>query len=500
MFFTGLSELAEQWATPTFSHGPVVLAVSVWLFGRALRDDAAAHRDPPFRTSRLGVALVAGGLVGGLAGRLVGIGDVAAYGLLLWAVGAILVVFGRERTALLWVPLSLLALALPLPEFLYWKLTTVLQDLSSQVAVEMVRSLGLPVYRYGNVIDLGPYQLEVAEACAGLEYLLPTVVFAVLFATLANIRFWQRVQLVALAAPLVIFLNALRVTVIALLVDRYGPGMVEGGIHAMQGWVMLLASLAILGTLPFLMRAAGPSRGSTTPVYALDLSGLGDVFTAQPAARTMPRLIGLAGGSLVALSLMLPMPPARVEAPPRASFATFPVALGSWDVQPRTLDRWTIDTLAADDYLDAALFPASGGVPVHLFAAYYADQNAGTGIHSPKACLPASGWEIFEIGETGLDLRDLGYGRFSANRAIIARGTERQLVYYWYEQRGRRIPNEFGMKISSIADGVTRGRRDGAIVRFATPIMPDGGTEAAERRLDDAMRAALVQMPQFVPF
>ena len=91
------------------------------------------------------------------------------------------------------------------------------------------------------------------------------------------------------------------------------------------------------------------------------------------------------------------------------------------------------------------------------------------------------------------------YGRFFVNRAVIQKGTSRQLVYYWFEQRGKRMTNDYLAKASVVWDSLTRGRSDGALVRFVTPLAP-GETEAgAEARLQGFMRLALQRLPRFVP-
>mgnify|MGYP001765348946 CR=1 FL=1 len=92
-----------------------------------------------------------------------------------------------------------------------------------------------------------------------------------------------------------------------------------------------------------------------------------------------------------------------------------------------------------------------------------------------------------------------GYGMFNANRAIIQKGLSRQLVYYWFEGRGRRETNDFRAKLSVLYDSLTKGRTDGALVRYVTPIRP-GETEAdAEARLLTFMAESLKPLPDYVP-
>jgi EpsI family protein len=91
------------------------------------------------------------------------------------------------------------------------------------------------------------------------------------------------------------------------------------------------------------------------------------------------------------------------------------------------------------------------------------------------------------------------YGRFEVNRAVISMGLSKQIVYYWFEQRGQRMTSDYRAKASVVWDSLTRGRTDGALVRFVTAIAP-GETEAeAEARMQRFMREVLPALPRFVP-
>ena len=97
-------------------------------------------------------------------------------------------------------------------------------------------------------------------------------------------------------------------------------------------------------------------------------------------------------------------------------------------------------------------------------------------------------------GEDGLPVE------IPVNRAIIQRGLERQLVYYWFEQRGRRLTSDYAAKATTILDGVTRGRTDGALVRLITPIGTGQGAEAAaDARLQAFLDETTDVLPRFVP-
>ena len=106
---------------------------------------------------------------------------------------------------------------------------------------------------------------------------------------------------------------------------------------------------------------------------------------------------------------------------------------------------------------------------------------------------------MFSLARHPVDMSATPYGAFRVNRAVIERGLDRQIVYYWFEQRGRRMTSDYLAKLTVVQDGLTRGRTDGALVRFVTPVT-SGETEAdADARLQRLMAAALSRLPAFVP-
>jgi EpsI family protein len=114
-------------------------------------------------------------------------------------------------------------------------------------------------------------------------------------------------------------------------------------------------------------------------------------------------------------------------------------------------------------------------------------------------CLPAGGWEIFSLEKYDVSMPGTVYETFPVNRAIIEKGTERQLVYYWFEQRGARVTNDFTAKLRVLRDGLTRGRTDGALVRFITQIDRNEPIEAADARLKGLMADVLQELPRYIP-
>jgi len=177
--------------------------------------------------------------------------------------------------------------------------------------------------------------------------------------------------------------------------------------------------------------------------------------------------------------------------PERDTFVLFPRSVGDWNSFTVPLEPDVARVLGATDHINAIYsLPGDSDNYVNFFAAYYDKQTEGSGIHSPEVCLPVGGWEVYSIDPTPVSFPDTVYGDFELNRAIIEKGLTRQLVYYWFEQRGARMTNDYLAKIDVVYDSLTIGRTDGAMVRFVTPIRPSE-TEADA----DARMQALFKVP-----
>lgn len=498
VFWIGFESLGRAWITPEYSHGPLIPLISLYLFLRELRHDPVDLSAPRNRWPGVGVIIF--GLALAILGNMVRIPDIVTYAFIIWVGGIVLTVFGWDKGKRHQLPVLHLIFMLPLPNFIYLKLTILLQGISSELGVWVIQMVGIPVFLDGNIIDLGVYKLQVAEACSGLRYLFPILSFSYLFAILYRGPFWHKVVMFLMAAPLTVLMNSFRIGMIGVLVNSYGIEQAEGFLHFFEGWVIFGACIGILFLTAVALQRLTPNPLPLSEAIDLDFSGFGAIMTRiieiRPArAMTIAALITLA----VSAAFVLIRP---AEKPPiaRENFALFPRTLGIWRGTQNRLDANIERVLGADDYINATYTTAGqGAVPVSLFSAFYHKQTEGSGIHSPEVCLPVGGWEIFSFDTHEVDFPKTVYGRFPLNRAVIQKGLNKQLVYYWFEQRGRRMTNDFSAKMSVLYDGFTIGRSDGAIVRFTTPILPNEPEAAAEARIEALMAEVLPRLPRFIP-
>jgi exosortase D (VPLPA-CTERM-specific) len=269
MFRGTFSYLAQQWQREEYSHGwmiPLLAAFLVWQRRREIESVA-------FTGSWSGVALVLAGMALYFIGALASITTIDAYALVIVIIGAALAWLGWRAFALVRVPLLLLFLMNPIPNFFYANLSSTLQLWSSRIGVGVIRLFGISVFLEGNVIDLGNYQLQVAEACSGLRYLFPLMTLGVIIGYLFRGQMWMRWLIVLSAAPITVLMNSFRIGVIGVLVDLYGTAQAEGFLHLFEGWVVFMLCFLLLLLECWILARLGGMRAGLRELFALEFPG-----------------------------------------------------------------------------------------------------------------------------------------------------------------------------------------------------------------------------------
>ena len=497
-FADGLDALRLAWALPEYSHGPLIPVLSGLLFLRQLKEFPVDTG--PKRHRWVGVLVILAAVFMGALGRLANIDDIVAYATILWTGGILLVSFGWATGKHFWPPVVHLVYMLPLPGVLYYKLSAWLQLISSELGVWFLKLASVPVFLEGNIIDLGVLQLHVAEARSGLRYLFPILSFSYIFAVLYKGPMWHKAVLLISAAPITVFMNSVRIAVAGIIAQRYGVEWLDGFTHFFEGWVIFIACILILFLLARIMLFFQPVKMGLAEALDLEIDGLG-----TQAARL--RYVQASGAMIFCAVLMAgvaagwqSVPERGQESIARSSFSAWPQQLGNWQqtAGPRTLDASVANTLGADDYRSVTYSNPNYDAPIEFFSAWYKDQSQG-GVHSPEICLPGGGWEIAWLERS--DLTDvMNWDRpFLVNRAIIQKGHTRMMVYYWFEQKGRKIAWDFSAKYWLMVDGVLTGRTDGALVRLTTAILPGEEDADADKRMMDMLREVVEPLPRFIP-
>ncbi len=265
-----------------------------------------------------------------------------------------------------------------------------------------VRLFDISVFLEGNVIQLATMQLQVVEACSGLRYLFPLMVVGFIVAYIYRAPFWKRLVLFLSTIPITVLMNSLRIGLIGVTVEYWGNEMAEGILHDFEGWVVFMASLAVLLLEMWVLNLIGSDRRALHEVFNIDFPGP----LPEGVRFQIPHVPGPLWASLgfllltAAISTVLPN---RTELiPARADFDTFPEQLGEWRGKMDRLEAIYVDALKLDDSLIVD-FEGPTGERAQLYAAYYGSQRKGASVHSPRSCIPGGGWELGPLSQREID-------------------------------------------------------------------------------------------------
>lgn len=166
---------------------------------------------------------------------------------------------------------------------------------------------------------------------------------------------------------------------------------------------------------------------------------------------------------------------------PRQSLSSFPRTLGGWTSSDIAISQEVRDVLGPGDFLLRDYQEPASGADVDLFIAYFPSQRSGDAIHSPKNCLPGAGW--VPVRSDRITIAVPGHAPFLANRYLIAKGENRQLVLYWYLAHDRAVASEYAAKFYLVTDSIRERRSDGSLIRVTTALANNESLESAQQRL-----------------
>jgi len=492
-FSEGLWELGVRWTNQEeYSHGFFIPLISCWLFWKR-RDSLVLSVGRP---NWLGLVLVSAAIAMLLIGSLSAIYILVQVGFIICLAGIIVSFGGWSLLRVCTLPLAFLLFAIPLPYFVDSQLSWRLQLVSSELGVFFIRLFGVSVFLEGNVIDLGNYQLQVVEACSGLRYLYPLLSLGFLAAYFFKAPLWQRIVVFLSTIPITIFMNSFRIGVIGLLVDHWGIDMAEGFLHYFEGWIIFLACALLLALEIYLFARLTSNLG----LY--DALGLPRVDPANGAIERdihggRPPVYGALVALVVASIAVFAFTQRDEIIPDRERFVSFPKKIGDWNGKVSLLEPRIELKLGLEDYI-LADFRTSKKAPVNLYIAYYSSQRSGVSPHSPQVCIPGGGWLITKL-ERRMRQPVHGGEEFPYNRVVIERESTKQIVYYWFDQRGKKIANEYMMKWHLLKDAIIMNRTDGTLVRLVTPVFRNESEESADKRLHAFMSELIPLLQSYIP-
>jgi len=186
--------------------------------------------------------------------------------------------------------------------------------------------------------------------------------------------------------------------------------------------------------------------------------------------------------------------------PDRTEFVNFPLDLGDWSCSAiQEMSKEALTKLDVTDYLLCDFRNTQETTIANVYVGYHSSQTRDTGgndniIHPPEHCLPGSGWDIIQSEVVPIDIGVEG----EAKRIIIAKGNMRNLVYFWYQSRGRVLARDHEKVMYMFLDRALSGRTDGSLVRFTVPII-HGNEAQAESTFKSIAQKITPLLTDFVP-
>ncbi|QJB55321.1 VPLPA-CTERM-specific exosortase XrtD [Pseudodesulfovibrio sp. zrk46] len=472
VFWSDFGVLINEWDQPDYSHCYLVLPIVAYLLW--------SERSKIARAMGGGISLGVVCLVFSFAAFYVGrLGSLKFFVYVsMWSslCGLGLLALGNRSARAMWMPILIGLFAIPFPPFITRLVSLKLRLVSSVISEKMLKVVGVPVYRDGNVIDLGAIQLQVVDACSGLRYLWPSILMALLIGWFFLSKPMRRLFLVLIAIPVTIFSNAFRIALTGVLSKYIDPSLAEGFFHDFSGWLVYVFSLLIMGACAYFMRSEAPAEMIPEPT---------------PPAKNVSWEPGILGCCVLGIMLLGQMFYFTMEKrPERKDFTSFPMQIGEWDGQREYLSKPVLKSLGADDYVNVVYRNNETGDVVYLLVSWYDHQTTSHAAHAPTSCLVGGGWGI--MSKTQLPAV-AGEGRsFPVAQMIMDRNGQKMISNFWLLQRGKIVVNEWWNKWHLLKDAVVLKRTDGALVRIEMPVR-QGESVLESQQLLDAFASRLQQ-------
>lgn len=246
MFGSFLSSLLRSWRSdPEFSYGiliPVIVAYLVWNRRSRFQEEKFAGHPAGLAVALIGCALH---ILGSFSGTLLWSG----IALMVTMMGTVLYLWGLRCLRIVALPITLLVVMVPAPSYAVGEISWNLQAVASTLSSSVLRSLGVPVYHDGNLLNLPNYVLEVKQACSGSRSIFALLALALILGLSVERNWWARVLLVAAAPVLAVSANIVRIVGTGLIAFRWGSLAANESLHTT--WGILVFVIAVAGLLAF---------------------------------------------------------------------------------------------------------------------------------------------------------------------------------------------------------------------------------------------------------
>lgn len=470
-------ELYVNWtiADSYYTHGFIVPFVSAYFAWRNRAELLAL----PWRSSAWGIVWVAAASLQLLVGDFLGFRVFAHISLVPMLAGIIVAVAGTRLALRLWFPLLFLFFMIPIPPSLTQSIALQLKLLAASCAVWMANLITLPMIRDGSYIYFGTDRLLVGDVCGGLRSLIALLAIGAVAAYICPAKAWARLLILALAGPIAIVSNIVRIFLLCVVGYFWGSEVAGGWVHDYSGFLIYAVAIALFTAVDIPVRRwapAAPESEDTPPaIQAPTLS-----ISKPVALATIALLFGLMG---LHLKIVRAQAAANME---KAAPLALDIPREVADYQARRdheIDETTRRILENSAILIRD-YAAPGGRFVQLSVVHAGSTRRS--LHFPEVCLVGDGWEIVKQRQTPIGIL------FSAKQLVLVKGERSEAVLYWFKTGDHVTGDFFRNALEWTKNQVTFGEPTSAMIKLATPITPGGEREAFNTLEDFATKFAPV--------
>lgn len=473
LFRETVMSMVEVWQrSDTFSHGFMIFPISLYLIWRQRHRVALLQPTPNF----WGILLLA--VVGfiWLFGNLANVLVVQQLALVAMLQGLVLAVLGSRVTYALIFPLTILYFAVPAGEILVPALT----DFTAFSTVTALRITGIPVLWEGRFIFTPTGTWEVAKACSGLRYVIPAVVLGCLFSYITYRSSIRRLVFILACLVASIVANNIRAYGIIMLAHFSNNRIAVGVDHLVYGWFFFIVVMLLL-FLPGLYWRETPAAGSSDTELHPPLSGEKQVSAMNSKPDHVRPALPVVLTAVIGVFILsfAPASARMLMNSYRTSHAIHPVDLSTrppWKPQVRNSGDWLPHFNGADVEVTGRY--TSGDRHVHLYIAYYADQQQGAElINSENKIVDDMRWIRISDGHT----RAIVDGKVLRLHETITRSSfdEKRLVWSWYWVADEFTSSPYYAKFLQAKTRLFREPQEAAVLAISAEII-DERSEAAD--------------------
>lgn len=479
------------WAGEKNAHGPIVMVVAfAFLYLRTrqiLAQDQWTRQPAPLA----GAAIVGFGLLCYVLGRSQSVLVLEIGSLVLVLAGIVALLFGLRVLARMWFAFFFMLFMIPLPPSVVDVVTLPLKIGVSYATEHLLYWMGYPIARSGVILTIGPYQLLVADACAGLNSLFTLEALGLLYMNLVrHPSVVRNAVLAALIIPVSFTANTLRIVTLALITYYFGDAAGQGFLHGFSGLVLFLSALLLIvgldSALTYLVARRGRGVAATAENSGVQVPALAPGAWRPVVAIPLVPALTLLAAMLVAVAL------AHRYTPVLSSVAAgtpleqaVPRQFGDWtEIAPatvqadlsttdegKTLSEQVYDQVVMRTYVDAQ------GDQIMLALAYAREQRQEVKLHLPEICYPAQGYKVLSLTPVPLSV---GGGASLPGKHMMASNNGRtEAVTYWTRIGAAYPQGGLAMRGQIFRDGLAGKIDDGILVRASSLVRGDADAPQA---------------------